>query len=146
MTQQNPVQQAPYPAPQMMPSSSYDYNNPPHTLSVNSNAASIDIFAPMTAGPIPIPQCESHPVSKHFIRNPDATLRPSQTNAFYGNLLLGGQGCSVWTHPYSLSWAKGQGNARSWGLAISHVDREQSTFGPPTSTGGRQYYFNPLGE
>jgi endoglucanase Acf2 len=52
----------------------------------------------------------------------------------------------VWTHPYSVCWAKGAGNAKSWGLSISQVDREQLAFGPATPSGASQYYINPVGE
>jgi endo-1,3(4)-beta-glucanase len=106
---------------------------------------SLDIFAPMSILDIPIPQCDNHPVSRNFIRKFTKAKAPLQTNKFYENFILGGQDCAVWTHPYSLSWAKGQGNAGSWGMAVSHIDREQLAFGPPTSTGAAQYYINPIG-
>ena len=43
---------------------------------------------------------------------------PVSTNKFYGNLFLGSQGQGVWTHPYSVTWSKGSGNAGSWGMAV----------------------------
>ena len=70
------------------------------------------------------------------------------TNKFYANLFLGSQGQGVWTHPYSVTWSKGGGNAQSWGLAVSHIDAEQRAYGPPnTQIPGSpvQYYINPIG-
>ena len=136
-----PSQQPAYPAPQMP----FSPSSPP-PASQPSTAPGIDIFVPMTTSTIPIPSCDEHPVPRRCIRAPGNATPPSQTNAFYGNWLLGEQGCSIWTHPYSLSWPKGNGNAKSWGIAVSHVDREQLAFGEPTSTGGSRYYINPNGE
>lgn len=45
-----------------------------------------------------------------------------------------------------MCWAKGGGNAKSWGLSISQVDREQLAFGPATPSGASQYYINPVGK
>lgn len=45
-------------------------------------------------------------------------------------------------------WSKGTGNARSWGLAISHIDADQRAFGPVnTSVPGNpvRYFINPIG-
>ena len=70
------------------------------------------------------------------------------TNKFYANLFLGSQGQGVWTHPYSVTWSKGGGNAQSWGLAVSHVDAEQRAYGPPNTQilgSPVQYYINPIG-
>jgi endo-1,3(4)-beta-glucanase len=66
---------------------------------------------------------------------------PLQTNKFYANFFLGSQGFPVWTHPYSLSWAKGTGN--SYGMAISHTERSQFAFGPDPSS--PQYFISPIG-
>ena len=66
---------------------------------------------------------------------------PIQTNKFYANFFLGGRGQSVWTHPYSLSWAQGRGS--TYGMAISHTERSQYAFGPnPASP---QYFVSPIG-
>lgn len=70
------------------------------------------------------------------------------TNKFYANLFLGSQTQGVWTHPYSVSWSHGSGNAKSWGLSVSHIDAEQKAYGPPnTAIPGSpvQYFINPLG-
>ena len=73
---------------------------------------------------------------------------PLATNKFYGNLFLGGQTNGVWTHPYSVVWSHGSGNAQSWGLAISHIDANQRVNGPPNTTipgSPVQYFINPIG-
>lgn len=54
----------------------------------------------------------------------------------------------MWTHPYSVTWSKGNGNALSWGMAISHIDANQRAFGPQnTAINGHpvQYFINPIG-
>ncbi|KAL8907288.1 MAG: hypothetical protein Q9171_005930 [Xanthocarpia ochracea] len=72
---------------------------------------------------------------------------PLSTNKFYANFFLGSQGQSVWTHPYSLTWSKGTQTAKSWGMAVSHIDADQRVLGPrndgvPGSPA--QYYINPI--
>jgi endo-1,3(4)-beta-glucanase len=129
-------------------------NKPHWRRTMTSN----NIFVSIAHADIPVHHCDDHPVPRHCIRsrNGDVADRhcapiesaprtPLQTNKFFANLILGNQGCSVWTHPYSVCWTKGSGNARSWGLGISHVDREQLAFGPITSTGASQYFISPLG-
>jgi endo-1,3(4)-beta-glucanase len=70
---------------------------------------------------------------------------PIQTNKFYANFFLGTQGNPVWTHPYHLVWAKGNGETGSFGMAISHTERQQFAFGPPESGNTPQYFISPLG-
>lgn len=73
---------------------------------------------------------------------------PVSTNKFYANLFLGGQCQGVWTHPYSLTWSKGGGNASSWGMAVSHIEASQRGDGPPnTIIAGHpiQFFINPIG-
>ena len=41
---------------------------------------------------------------------------PIGTNKFYGNFMVGSQASRVWTHPYTLAWAKGSGDLKSWGM------------------------------
>lgn len=50
---------------------------------------------------------------------------PIATNKFYAGFFLGTQSNAVWTHPYSLAWSKGTGNAKSWGLSVSHIEPDQ---------------------
>ena len=73
---------------------------------------------------------------------------PISTNKFYANFFLGNQNQGVWTHPYSLTWSKGGGNLRSWGMAVAHIDKTQRAFGPanPRIPGSPvQYFINPIG-
>ncbi|KAI8939229.1 hypothetical protein NX059_005055 [Plenodomus lindquistii] len=99
-----------------------------------------NIFQPIaTGGPAPsVPFRNDHIVKKQNIVDGNV---PIQTNKFYANFFLGTQSSSVWTHPFSLSWAKGVGN--SFGMAITHTIREQFAFGPnPRSP---QYFISPIG-
>ncbi|KAF2432715.1 endo-1,3-beta-glucanase [Tothia fuscella] len=71
---------------------------------------------------------------------------PLHTNKFYANLYLGNQSNPVWTHPYSVVWAKGGGNTGSWGFSVSHVERDMISYGqnnPPS--GAAQYFVYPVG-
>ena len=73
---------------------------------------------------------------------------PVSTNKFYANLFLGAQGQGIWTYPYSVTWSKGNGNAGSWGMAISHIDANQRANGPQdTALPGApiRYFINPIG-
>ena len=52
------------------------------------------------------------------------------------------------THPYSITWSKGGGNAGSWGFAVSHIEATQRANGPQnTALPGApiQYFINPIG-
>ncbi|KAF2400691.1 endo-1,3-beta-glucanase Engl1 [Trichodelitschia bisporula] len=102
--------------------------------------------------PQPAQQYQQYPAQQYqhinsIPRNSIPRNIPIPTNAFYTNLHLGSQSCSAWTHPYSLSWAKGSGNASSWGMAVAHTEPEVRAYGPP-GQGGKgesQYYINPIG-
>ena len=105
-------------------------------------------------GKHPVPKlcivCDKPPIAKPetytCIKAPQAN--PVSTNKFYANLFLGGQGQGVWTHPYSLTWSKGTGNASSWGMAVSHIEASQRGHGPPnTAIAGHpvQFFINPIG-
>jgi len=89
------------------------------------------------APPSQIPVRNDHPQKPNNIFNKD---RPIETNKFYANLFLGTQTNPVWTHPYSLAWAKGRGN--TWGLAVTHVERNQFAWGPGDVP---QYFIGPVG-
>lgn len=76
------------------------------------------------AADVPPPQFSIrpiHPVTTRHIRNHEDI--PIETNKFYTNFYLGDQNCSVWTTPYSLTWAKGINN--TYGMAIRHIERGQ---------------------
>ena len=106
-----------------------------------------DAFKPVATSspPSQISSRGDHPVARLGIIPKD---NPLSTNKFYANLFLGGQTQSVLTHPYSVSWSYGGGNAKSWGLSISHVDADQRAEGPTnTAIPGSpiQYFINPIG-
>jgi endo-1,3(4)-beta-glucanase len=103
-----------------------------------------NIFQPIATGsPVQsIPFRGGHYVKKEHIVDGDV---PIQTNKFYANFFLGGQGNPVWTHPYQLVWAKGVGETGSYGMAISHTERYQFAYGPPGNSNNPQYFISPLG-
>ncbi|KAF2028709.1 glycoside hydrolase, partial [Setomelanomma holmii] len=105
---------------------------------------SANIFQPVASG-VPAPSLEfrgGHYVKKEHIVDDDV---PLQTNKFYANFFLGSQGNPVWTHPYHLVWAKGNGETGSYGMAISHTERSQFAFGPPEAGNQPQYFISPVG-
>lgn len=91
-----------------------------------------DVGGPNNAGNILIPisteqpaltQSTFHPVAPGHAtsntltgRNTDQVPlaipknKPVQTNKFYTSLLIGKQDLTCWTQPYSVTWAKGNGN------------------------------------
>lgn len=68
---------------------------------------------------------------------------PLHTNKFYANIFLANQTHPVWTHPYSVAWAKGRNDSDVWGMSVSHIDRNQIVFGPEGQV-PPQFYTNPL--
>ncbi|CAC9888072.1 unnamed protein product, partial [Aureobasidium pullulans] len=105
------------------------------TMSVNN------IFVAFATGPPPsqVSQRSDHPVERSMIAPQTKKL---QTNKFYANFFLGSQASATFTHPYSVAWAKGSGILKSYGLAISHIERSQVAFGPGDPV---QYLINPIG-
>ncbi|KAF1930337.1 glycoside hydrolase family 81 protein [Didymella exigua CBS 183.55] len=105
-------------------------------------APSQNVFSPLPlATPVPAPSIPfrgDHPVQKQNILDSNV---PLQTNKFYANFFLGSRSQSVWTHPFSLSWAQGRGS--TYGMAISHTERSQLAFGPNPSS--PQYFISPIG-
>ncbi|KAF1979499.1 endo-1,3(4)-beta-glucanase 1 precursor [Bimuria novae-zelandiae CBS 107.79] len=100
-----------------------------------------NVFVPM-ATDAPLQQISSrndHPIRKVNIVDGDV---PIYTNKFYANLFLANQNYPVWTHPYSLVWAKGTGD--TWGMSVSHIERSQLAWGPDGQTPPR-YWIAPIG-
>ncbi|KAF1916306.1 glycosyl hydrolase family 81-domain-containing protein [Ampelomyces quisqualis] len=105
---------------------------------------SANIFQPIATGSPAqsLPFRGGHYAKKEHIVDRDV---PIQTNKFYANFFLGGQGNPVWTHPYHLVWAKGIGETRSYGMAISHTERSQFAYGPPEAGNKPRYFISPIG-
>lgn len=106
-----------------------------------------DIFQPIALGqpPTNIQQQSGHPVPRLGINN---ITGPIETNKFYQNFVLSDQGFPAFVMPYSLAWSQGSGNAQSWGMAISHIEDSQKTFGPANTdipNSPNSFYINPLG-
>ena len=101
---------------------------PTDTANPNSISAQNIFQAIATDAPPPqISQRSDHPVARLGIQPQSRML---QTNKFYANLFLGDQTESVFAYPYSVSWSAGRGQSESWGLSISHIDRDQIPPGP----------------
>ncbi|KAI9757501.1 MAG: hypothetical protein M1835_000650 [Candelina submexicana] len=100
-----------------------------------------DIFVPVATGTLPaaLSSRSDHPVLRHGIA---PQKDPLSTNKFYANFFLGDQMQGTWTHPYSVSWAKGTGNAKSYGLSISHIDSYQRA---NDTSRPERFYINPIG-
>ena len=79
-----------------------------------------------------------------FLRDGQTNQGPTETNKFYANFFLG-QSNAVWTHPYSLLWSQGGGNAFSYGLSITHDDADQRVYGPNATADPVEFYINPIG-
>ncbi|KAL1957438.1 hypothetical protein VTO42DRAFT_6006 [Malbranchea cinnamomea] len=109
--------------------------------------ASQDIFRPVSTDPIPsnIPSVDGHPVKTDHIKNAN---NPISTNKFYANFFLGSQTSYTFTHPYAVGWAKGNGTAKSYGMAVSHVEPGQRAIGEPNNNvpgNPVKFYINPIG-
>ncbi|KAI9678861.1 MAG: hypothetical protein M1817_005921 [Caeruleum heppii] len=109
--------------------------------SSQASPASGNIFLAVgrDAPPANIARTADHPAPRQGIA---AQTDPISTNKFYANFFLGSQTQPTWTHPYSVSWSRGSGNAQSYGLSISHIDDEQKAYAPGNPP---QYYLNPNG-
>lgn len=105
-----------------------------------------DVFLPVATGGIPssIKARDDHPVPRTNIGN---TTDPIETNKFYSGLFLGTQTNGTFTHPYNIAWAKGNGNAGSYGMSISHTEKNVLAEGPPNDKiPGHpvSFYVNPV--
>lgn len=142
--------------PHLQPFATIIVPSPSSTLSIAGNstiaqvkpliaAATVsDIFAsPIStnAPPSVFGSRPDHPVEKLGITNQG----PTETNKFYANFFLGGQLNPVWTHPYSLLWSQGGGNAFSYGLSITHDEASQRAYGPNATANPVEFYINPIG-
>lgn len=114
-------------------------SQPAHVL-INGN-----VFAPIATG-APPPQIALRADFPEAGRGVgiESHQGPLHTNKFYANLFLTNQSHAVWTHPYSVTWAKGSSSSDIWGLSISHIDRASVVFGPEGKV-PPQSYINPLG-
>ncbi|KAL1970652.1 hypothetical protein VTN77DRAFT_4296 [Rasamsonia byssochlamydoides] len=127
--------------------SSPEIPGPAEGADTPSTMASQDVFQPVSLDPIPtnIKSRDDHPVPKLGIVN---ATGPIQTNKFYAGFFLGNRSTPTFTHPYSLSWAQGTGNAGSWGMSISHIDADLLAFGQPNPQipgSPASHYINPIG-
>ena len=116
----------------------------PLVVQAVSNPTISAIFAKPISTGLPENSIESrsdHPVPRTGLVSQSGKVG---TNKFYANFFLGAQTNPVWTHPYSLQWAKGRGAAGSWGMSISHIDAKQRTYGPDPSANPVEYYINPI--
>jgi endo-1,3(4)-beta-glucanase len=113
----------------------------PNVTPLASTMSVDNVFVAFASGPPPsqISSRIDHPVAHPMIAPQKKKL---QTNKFYANFFLGSQTSSTFTHPYSVSWPKGAGVLKSYGLAVSHIERSQLAFGPGDPA---RYFINPIG-
>ncbi|KAI7329475.1 hypothetical protein KC315_g6120, partial [Hortaea werneckii] len=139
----------------LISSESLSSAGPTATSSVTTLQAT-DIFVPIATGapPANINRRDDGIIDGVGIRplGDLSATGPLQTNKFYAGFFLGTQTTPTFTHPYSISWPRGeQPNGQSyplWGLAISHVEASQRVFGarnPSKDAGDSSYFANPLG-
>ncbi|RMY76980.1 hypothetical protein D0863_01636 [Hortaea werneckii] len=139
----------------LISSESLSSAGPTVTSSVTTLQAT-DIFVPIATGapPANINRRDDGIIDGVGIRplGDLSATGPLQTNKFYAGFFLGTQTTPTFTHPYSISWPRGeQPNGQSyplWGLAISHVEASQRVFGarnPSKDAGDSSYFANPLG-
>ncbi|KAK3995908.1 glycosyl hydrolase family 81-domain-containing protein [Cladorrhinum sp. PSN332] len=142
-----PIITSPIPSPTSLiePTETPPVDNPAPPEPTNTMAGP-NIFAhPVSTDPPPsqIIQKKDHPAPRIGI---SSTGAPIGTNKFYGNFFLGNQTSPTYLHPYSVSWARGQGASGTWGLAISHVEPFQRVYGKTdATTGAASYFINPVG-
>ncbi|SCV05343.1 LANO_0H05402g1_1 [Lachancea nothofagi CBS 11611] len=78
----------------------------------------------------------SHPVP--LPANTTTNGKATETNKFYGNMMIGDQTNPAWTHPYSFFWSKDS----YFGMAVSYINASQRVFGPNSPP---EYFFGPGG-
>lgn len=130
----------PTPSSSMIPNATTSVEVPQSTHQQSLPLEGNNIFQPVAhaAPPNQIQRQYDHPVPRTGIQSSG----PIETNKFYANFFLGERTGPTFTHPYSISWVAGQGATGSWGIAISHVSRSQTDFGPGQLP---SYYANPVG-
>ncbi|KAK3504144.1 glycosyl hydrolase family 81-domain-containing protein [Neurospora crassa] len=149
---------SPVPSSSSSPFSSkgYSQQSPPKNKRDSNNSTSKrsdgDLFStpisPDLSIPKSIPSQPNHPAPRKGIKqSQEGGTTAIPTNKFHANFFLGSQSSSVWTHPYSLQWAKGQGSSGAWGLAVSHADASQRIFGEqdPNGSGAARWFGSPVG-
>lgn len=104
-----------------------------------------DIFQPIAtdAPPEQLSRRDDHPAPRKGIQPQEKKL---QTNKFYSNFFLEDQALPSFVFPYSVSWANGSGATNSFGMAVSHTERQQFAGGETDPvTGAWKFYASPIG-
>jgi endoglucanase Acf2 len=117
-----------------------------------------NIFRPFSNDAPPIASRADHPVPTSFIRHRNTPVSdtrlaplsksidyPLETNRFYSNFFLGSQSCPSWSQPYSVWWSKGRGNCGSWGMSVTHIERDALAYGPQNNCNACNFFFGPIG-
>ncbi|CUS24075.1 LAQU0S13e02718g1_1 [Lachancea quebecensis] len=102
----------------------------------STEAANIFSSAISTDQPLGIFSKTAHPVP--LPANTSTGGKATETNKFYGNMLIGDQTNPVWTHPYSFFLSKDS----NLGMAVSYVSASQRVF---ASGSPPEYFFGPAG-
>ncbi|KAM0716275.1 hypothetical protein Q7P37_007720 [Cladosporium fusiforme] len=104
-----------------------------------------NIFQPIAtdAPPEQLSRRNDHPAPRKGIQPQEKKL---QTNKFYSNFFLEGQDLPSFVFPYSVVWANGSGATGSYGMAVSHTERQQFAGGETDPvTGAWKFYASPIG-
>ena len=115
------------------------------TTSTKLSITVSDIFQPIATDEPPqqLSRRNDHPAPRKGIQPQQKKL---QTNKFYSNFFLEDQALPSYTFPYSVVWANGSGATGSYGMAISHTERQQFAGGETDPvTGAWKFYASPLG-
>ncbi|GIZ45238.1 hypothetical protein CKM354_000841600 [Cercospora kikuchii] len=148
---QTSLQPSTPPFPTSIGSSDISIVNPstlpsPSSTSVVGTLSASDIFRPIGTGAPLVPDApKDHPCPRIGIQPQSRRL---QTNKFYSALFLNEQKSPVFTFPYSVQWAKGEGQLQSWGFVVSHTEPEQwaRADGQPGKDAGQWAFFGaPVG-
>jgi endo-1,3(4)-beta-glucanase len=110
---------------------SFGYN--PSSTKIPDEIPPDNLFTPIQQDDIlpQVPIGRHHPVPLTGIEDDD--LRTLHTNSFYANAFLGRQTHPIWTHPYSIWWAKGSmeaGVLQTYGMCVNHVEEMDVVFEP----------------
>src|ERR1700753_852392 len=118
-----------------------------------------NIFKAFSNDPPPIATRPDHPVHRNVIRTRSRPVSdthlsslspvgssPLETNKFYSNLFLGSQSSPAWSQPYSIWWSKGRGNCQSWGMSVTHIERDSLAYGPMNAYNATNFFFGPIGK
>ncbi|CDO94011.1 unnamed protein product [Kluyveromyces dobzhanskii CBS 2104] len=106
---------------------------------MSTNISATNIFASPISTDAPL---AAFTKVNHEVSLPSGTNnsgKPTETNKFYGNIMLGGGTNPIWTHPYSVWYSTDS----YYGLALNQTTASQRVF--DTTKTPPQFFFGPTG-